>query len=121
MKTKIDHTAFGSITIDGQRYEYDIVIGLNDQVRKRRKKLSKKIYGTSHTISIDEAKDIYEKSAELLIIGTGQYSQIKLSDEAKNYFKKKECRVQLLATPEACKAWNKSENKKTIGLFHITC
>jgi hypothetical protein len=121
IKPKIEQTAFGSITINGDRFEHDVVIDLDGRVRKRRKKLSKQVYGTSHTISINEAKDIYEKDADLLIIGTGQYDQVILSPEAEIYFKKKNCPVKMLATPEACHAWNETKNKKTIGLFHVTC
>lgn len=121
MKPKIDKTSFGSITIDGEKFDHDIVIGLDGAVRKRRKKLSKHIYGTSHIISPDEAKDIYEKGAGLLIIGAGQYNQVSLSKEAETYFKKKKCEVKLVATPDACEGWNTNKVKKTIGLFHVTC
>ena len=121
MKPKIEHIAFGSITIAGESFDYDVVISLDGTIRKRKKKLSKRIYGTSHTISLDEAKDSYEKGADLLIIGTGQYDRVTLSKEAESYLKKKKCRVKLLATPKACETWNQSEKKKTIGLFHLTC
>ena len=46
---KIDATRFGSITIDGETYDHDVVIRLSDEVIKRKKKLSKRLYGTSHT------------------------------------------------------------------------
>jgi len=52
---KIDSTEFGSITIDGTLYSHDILIRLSGEVVKRKKKLSKKYYGTSHTISLEEA------------------------------------------------------------------
>lgn len=34
MKPKIDSTSFGSITVDGKTYEYDILIRINGQVEK---------------------------------------------------------------------------------------
>jgi hypothetical protein len=43
---KIDDTEFGSITIAGKTYEHDVVIRLSDNVVKRKKKLSKRLYGT---------------------------------------------------------------------------
>ncbi len=49
-----------------------MVIRLSGAIKKRKKKLSKAVYGTSHTISLDEAKQIYEDGAERLIIGSGQ-------------------------------------------------
>jgi hypothetical protein len=117
---QIEATTFGSITIDGKTYERDVVIRLSGEVVKRKKKLSKKLYGTSHTLSKDEAKFVFEKGCELLILGSGQVGNVHLSPEAEAYFAKKDCRVLLHRTPEAANLFNKSHVKK-IGLFHVTC
>jgi hypothetical protein len=120
MKSKIEATAFGSITVDGRKIGNDVILRLDGSVKKRKKKLSKRIYGTSHTVSLDEAKYVHEEGAELLIVGTGQYGLVHLSEEAQAYFKKKSCRTELAATPEAIHLWNKAKGK-VIGLFHVTC
>ena len=120
MKPSIDRTEFGSITIEGEVFEHDVIIRLNGEVTKRKKKLSKAIYGTSHTISLDEAKYVYQKGAERLIIGAGQQGTVYLSDEAADYFKRKGCQVELLPMPEVIRAWNEAEGD-LIGLFHVTC
>jgi hypothetical protein len=120
MKPSIDHTTFGSMTIEGSVFEHDVLIRLSGQVKKRKKKLSKAIYGTSHILSLDEAKHVYEDGAQRLIIGTGQYGNVRLSEEAADYFKGKHCQVELLPTPEAIRAWNEAEGT-VIGLFHVTC
>jgi len=60
---KIESTTFGTITIDGKTYEHDVIIRLSGEVVKRKKKLSKKYYGTSHVLSKDEAKFIFERGA----------------------------------------------------------
>jgi hypothetical protein len=120
MKPNIDQTTFGSITIEGTVFAHDVVIGLNGQVEKRKKKLSKKLYGTSHILSLDEAKHIYKPGAKRLLIGTGQEGNVRLSDEATDYFKRAQCRVDLLPTPAAIRAWNESEGP-VMGLFHVTC
>ena len=120
MKPEIIRTEFGSITINGETFEHDVIIRLNGKVKKRKKKLSKAVYGTSHTMSLAEARHVCEKGSKHLIIGTGQNGLLKLSKEAKEYFRKKKCKVDLMTTPEAVKTWNKAEDK-VIGLFHITC
>ena len=120
MKPSIDQTTFGSITIEGEVFEHDVLIGLNGQVKKRKKKLSKAVYGTSHMLSLAEAKHVYEKGTQRLIIGTGQYDNVRLSDEAADYFKHKQCKVELLPTPTAIQAWNETKGE-VIGLFHVTC
>jgi len=61
---KIESTTFGAITIDGTTYQHDVVVRLSGEVVKRKKKLSKKLYGTSHVLSKDEAKFLFEKGCE---------------------------------------------------------
>lgn len=48
-----------------------MLIRLCGRIKRRKKKLSKRIYGTSHTLSLDEAKHIFEKGTRTLIIGAG--------------------------------------------------
>lgn len=120
MKPRIDGTQFGSITIDGTDIEHDVLIRLSGEITKRKKKLSKAVFGTSHTISLDEAEYIFEKGAKRLIVGSGQKGMVTLSDEASEYFKKERVRVDLWPTPDAIRQWNEAKGA-TIGLFHVTC
>lgn len=120
MKPGIDQTTFGSITIAGKLFEHDVVIRLNGEVEKRKKKLSKALYGTSHILSLDEAKYVYEKGMQRLLIGSGQYGNVRLSDEARDYFQGKHCQVELMPTPQAIQTWNQ-EHGAVGGLFHVTC
>ena len=97
---KIDGTAFGSITIDGKTYDHDVVIRLSHEVLKRKKKLSKRVYGTSHTV-------------------TGRCGSAALSPEAAAFLKEMGCRVVAAPTPAAIQKFNQCRNPK-IGLFHVT-
>ena len=117
---EIKSTTFGAITIDGKTYEHDVIIRLSGEVVKRKKKLSKKYYGTSHVLSKEEAKFIFERGCDELIVGSGQMGNVHLSPEAEAYFEKKDCKVLLQPTPDAIQVFNKSHAKK-IGLFHVTC
>jgi len=116
----IEDTKFGSITIDGKTYEHDVIVRLSGKVEKRQKKLSKETYGTSHIISKDEAKFVFEDGCDVLIVGAGQEGNVRLSPEASDYFNKKRCKVLLQPTPEAIRSFNQSHDKK-IGLMHVTC
>lgn len=120
MKPEINGTEFGRITIAGELYDHDVIIRLDGKVKKRKKKLSKSVYGTSHIVSLEEAEHVFEKGASLLIIGAGQSGCVNLSDEAAMYFRSNGCAVSLLATPEAIAAWN-SARGAVIGMFHVTC
>jgi hypothetical protein len=98
---EMGNTTFGTITIDGKTYE----------VVKRKKKPSKKYYGSSHVISKDEAKFVFEKGCEQLVVGSGQMGNVRLSPEAEAYFAKKDCKVVLKPTPEAIHMFNRSHAK----------
>src|SRR5438445_8618334 len=97
---EIERTTFGTITIDGKTYEHDVIIRLSGEVTRRKKKLSKKYYGTSHVLSKDEAKFVFEDGCEQLILGSGQMGNVHLSPEAEAYFAKKGCTVLLQPTPK---------------------
>jgi hypothetical protein len=78
------------------------------------------VYGTSHIISLAEARHVSQKGAVRLIIGAGQSGTVALSDEAAACFKRHNCQVELLPTPEVIQAWNAAEGT-VIGLLHVTC
>jgi hypothetical protein len=120
MRPKIDDTWFGSITVDGARYEHDIIIRLSGKVCKRKKALSKAVYGTSHTVSLAEIQELYRPHARRLIIGTGQQDQVRLAEEALSFLTEQGCAVDLWPTPKAIEKWNAADGK-VLGLFHITC
>jgi hypothetical protein len=117
---KIEGTSFGDITIGGRTYDHDVIIRLDGDIVKRKKKLSKKFYGTSHVVSKDEAEFVFEKGSRLLVLGSGQQGNVRLSPEAEAWLAKKGCKVVIQPTPEALRAFNEARGKK-IGLFHVTC
>ena len=116
----IDSTQFGKVTVEGIEYLHDIVIGLNGKVKKRKKKLSKVVYGTSHIVSRDEAVHILDDGAKLLIVGTGQQGALSFSKEAMNYLASHGCRLILEPTPSAIQHWNRAGGA-AIAMFHVTC
>jgi hypothetical protein len=122
MKPRIDKTEFGSITVAGTVFEHDVIIRPDGQVKKRKKKLSKAVYGTSHMISLQEAEYVWEQGAkpDCLIVGSGQHGNVELSPEAASYLKRRKCRVMLLPTPKVIDVWNQATGS-AVGLFHVTC
>lgn len=122
MQPRIDGTVFGSITVEGTVFAHDVIIRSDGRVRKRKKKLSKRVYGTSHTISLEEAKYVYKEGGggDRLVVGGGQYGRVQLSPEAAAYLVRKKCEVVVLPTPEVVDVWNEAKGS-AIGLFHVTC
>lgn len=124
MEPQIISSRFGGITllVEGKPVEYshDILIRLGGAVEKRKKKLSRQVYGTSHTISLAEAQHIYQEGAELLLIGAGKFKRVALSPEAAAFFQERGLAVRLERSARAVKSWN-ALTGPVLGLFHITC
>lgn len=120
MANHIDSASFGSIVVNGKTYDHDILISLDGRISKRKKKLSKQVFGTSHVISRTEAEYIYEPGADSIIIGAGHNGMVILSNEANDYFRTRNCGIVLLPTPNAADTFNTATGN-FIALFHVTC
>ena len=120
MNPKIDDTSFGSITIGGTVYTQDVIVRYTGEVVQRGRSLSDSAYNAAYALTLAEAKRIYEKGAQRLIIGTGQFGLIDLSKEAAEYFSRQGCKAELLPTPKAAEAWNGATGA-VIGLFPTAC
>jgi hypothetical protein len=110
--------SFGSIRIDGVTYEHDVVIE-RGEVRKRRKKPSKKFRDTfGHTpLSLEE--DIPWKCRRL-VIGTGAHGALPVMDEVKREAKRRGLELVVVPTIQAIKLLEK-DVEETNAILHITC
>ncbi len=110
---------FGEIEIDGQCYDYDVVID-EGRVRKRKKKPSKAYreqYG--HTpLSADEE---IPWGGKRLIIGTGAYGKLPIMPEILDEAKQRGIEIVAVPTDEACRLISKEADKKIRALLHVTC
>ncbi len=108
--------SFGSINIDGEIFEKDIIID-NGKIRKRKKSSSKKyrdMFG--HTpLSPDEN---IPWDCKTLIIGTGQSESLPVMDEVIKKARNKGVALITMSTPEAVKHLN---DKSTNFVLHLTC
>jgi len=109
--------SFGSIRIDGTTYPHDVVID-REQVRKRKKKPSKKFREAfGHTpLSIEE--DIPWKCRRL-VIGTGT-GALPVMDEVKREAKRRRVELVILPTAQAI-AELKDHSDRTNAVLHVTC
>ncbi len=119
----IEEYHFGSITIDGKIYNYDLEVRWTGQVLSwwRRE---------SHTINIEDVKRAVEQNPEIIIIGTGESGLAEVTESAQNFIKERGIELIIDRTEEAGKTFNiikeeseeeEGEQKKVIGLFHLTC
>ena len=109
---------FGSVTIDGTKYPYDVIID-RGRVAKRKKKPSKKFRQEfGHTpVSIEEQ---LPWKCRRLIIGTGNYSSLPVMEDVKREARRRKIELLVLPTREAILTLMKQPND-TNAVLHVTC
>jgi hypothetical protein len=119
----IDEYRFGSITINGKTYDYDVEVRWTGEVLSWWRE-------ESHLIDIESVKRATEQEPEIIVIGTGESGVAKVAEDAQGFIKEKRIELIIDKTGEATKTFNiiKEESeeeegvqRKIIGLFHLTC
>jgi hypothetical protein len=110
--------AFGSIEVDGEVYEHDLVVD-RGRVRKRRKGPSKPFrrrYG--HTpLSLDE--DI-PWDCQRLVVGSGADGALPVMEDVVEEAKRRGVKLVVLPTSEAIVELGRAR-KDTNAILHVTC
>ncbi len=116
---KVRFVDFGRIEIDGQAYDYDVVID-KGQLFKRKKKPSKAYrqqYG--HTpLSADEK---IPWGGQRLIVGTGAYGRLPIMPEVLAEAKQRGIELVAVRTAEACRLVSDQATKQVRAILHVTC
>ncbi len=113
----IENYNFGSITIDGKNYTYDIEVRWTGEVLKWWRK-------ESHVIDVEDVKRAVEQNPDTIILGTGAYGVAKVTEEAQKFIQEKGIKLIIDKTGEAVKTFNiikRESEREAIGLFHLTC
>ena len=119
----INEYYFGSITIDGKTYNYDVEVRWTGEVLKWWR-------GESHIIDFEDLKRAMEEKPEIIVIGTGESGLAEVTAEAQKEINLKGIKLIIDKTEEAIKTFNilseesekeEGKQKRVIGLFHLTC
>ena len=111
--------AFGTIEIDGHRYDHDVVIE-QGQVRKRKKGPSRAYRDRfGHTpLSPDEA---IPWSGGRLVIGTGATGALPVMPEVLAEARRRGIEVVALPTAAACELLGNADDENAAAILHVTC
>ena len=114
---RFEEFSFGSIRIDGVSYDHDVVID-RGEVRKRKKKASKKFRESfGHTpLSLEE--EIPWKCREL-VVGTGT-GALPVMKEVQVEAKRRKIKLLILPTTQAIEVL-KQKPADTNAILHVTC
>ena len=116
MALKVESYGFGRIRIDGKTYHEDLII-LPDRVLESWRR------ARGHELRLDDLKEVLEADIDCLVIGTGYYGMVKVSDEVAEYFERKGVEVVIKPSREACEAYNErvDAGKRVALALHLTC
>jgi hypothetical protein len=110
---------FGSIEVEGRKYENDIVID-GGRVRERKKKPSKPYrdeYG--HTpLSADEE---LPWGGGGLIIGTGAHGSLPIMPQVLDEARRRGVDLTAIPTKEACRLIANLNRREVHAVLHVTC
>jgi len=109
---------FGSIQIDGNTYEHDVVID-RGEIRKRKKKPSKKFRDDfGHTpLSVEE--NIPWKCRQL-VVGTGAYGRLPIMKQVKREAEHRKVELVILPALKAIEVLQQ-HSEDTNAILHVTC
>jgi len=119
----IEEYKFGSITINGKTYNYDVEVRWTGEVLKWWRE-------GSHLIGVEDVKRVIEQKPDIIIIGTGETGLAKVNEETKDFILEKGIKLIIDKTEEATRTFNviseeskeeEGKQSKVIGLFHLTC
>lgn len=112
---KIQEYRFGSITIEGETYQSDVII-YPDRVDSgwRRKE--------GHRLAAEDLRDAVAAKPEILIVGSGAYGFMTIPPETEKHTESLGIRLVSANTKEACDAHNKlSKTSRVVTCLHLTC
>ena len=124
----IEEYNFGFIKINGQTYNHDVQIGLDNKVKLWWR-------SKSHEIWKRDIEEVLDQVPEAIVIGTGEMGIAQLTEEARQEIISKKIELIVEPTAEAVKSFNSlkkdlsalpaqaggGQGKKVVGLFHLTC
>ena len=109
----IDSYENGRIVVDGVEHTSDLII-FPDTVEAGWTRQEE------HTVVPEDLLTVFKAKPQMLIIGTGNSGQLKISQESKDVLVDKKIQLLEMTTDQAWAAFNElSEYSKTVGAFYL--
>ena len=110
--------SFGTVTIDGVRYEHDVVID-RGAIRKRSKKPSKAFQDRYGHTPLSVREEIPWRCATL-VIGTGAAGSLPVMDDVVREAARRSVELVTMPTAQAVEMLSR-EPAETNAILHVTC
>jgi len=111
----IESYTFGRITIEGQAYTSDVLIYPHYvEAHWWRKE--------GHRLQPVDLEEVVREKPEVLVVGTGYFSHMKVPPETSDYLQSQGIEVIAQRTQEASQTYNRlSRGRKVVAALHLTC
>ena len=112
----IESYSFGSMKVKGQNYRNDLKI-IDDQI------VGNWWRREGHALYVQDIDDILYSSAETLVVGTGAYGSMRITEEAAKAIQDQGIKLVAVPTKEAVSIFNSlhAQGESVAGAFHLTC
>ena len=112
----IESYSFGNMTVMGENHRNDLKIIENQIIANwwRRE---------GHALYAEDIDDILYSAVETLVVGTGAYGSMRVTEEAAKALEGLEIKLVAVPTKEAVSIFNSlhAQGKRVAGAFHLTC
>ena len=112
----IESYSFGGMKVMGENHRNDLKI------------IDKQIVGNwwrreGHALYAEDVDDILYSAVEMLVVGTGEYGGMKVTEEAAQAIAARGIKLVAVPTKEAVSVFNNlhAQGKRVAGAFHLTC
>ena len=107
---------FGKIDIDGRSYRSDVIITPEGVIDRWWRK-------DGHDLAVGDLADIIAAKPDILVVGTGYFGQMSLSEEARRYLGAQGIHVRESRTRQAVADFNqlKTQRARVVAALHLTC
>ncbi len=112
----IERYSFGSVAINGTRYDNDVIIrpdGIEGWWRRE-----------GHLVQIADITSILKGHLDVLVIGTGHSGMMRVAPEVRQACSERGVRLEIHHTAKACTVFNRlaGEGRETVvAALHLTC
>jgi hypothetical protein len=110
---------FGSIEVEGERYDGDVVLDAGT-VRRRDKKPSKRLRGRYGHTPLSAAEAL-PWGGPRLVVGTGVDGALPIAPDVRDEARRRGTELVAVPTGEACRLLASMDRSEVRAVLHVTC
>lgn len=110
---KVEHYAFGSITVDGVTYERDLIVTPDGVVPDWWR-------AQGHRLVMDDLRGIDFFGVRRIVVGTGYFGRVSVDESVRSHFENAGIDLTTVDSRRAVEAFNEAGDGAVLAI-HLTC